>query len=152
MKKYISFLFTIIVYLNVSAQDYVPMAIDSATWFLGYKDENPQFNNLIAMRLEGDTIVNNLTYLKIYHYSYSNIGIKVSSRKLFGLIRDDVDERKVFGGFINETQNEFEEFVGDTIQCNWGEEDNFIENLLYDFSIDVGDTLNACMYNMIIPQ
>ncbi len=62
------------------------MAVDSATWVLASKDENPIYNEVIVLRIEGDTIVNSNSYSKIYKYDSNNQQIEISSRLLIGLI------------------------------------------------------------------
>jgi len=144
MKRLTFFLFLFLNYSNLSSQDYVPMAVDSATWLLASTHEVPQFSEFAVLRIEGDTIINDISYSKIYHYDYQ-IEISLNSRKLFGLIRDNVNERKVYGGIINEMQNGFETFLNPNAQCDWGDGNSFNEHLLYNFNVIIGDTINSCM-------
>jgi len=147
MIKHFAFLLLFILSsFYLSSQNYVPMAVDSATWFMGSTDENPELDVIVVLRLEGDTVVNNMTYSKIYHYEYQN-GILLFTRKLLGLLRDDISERKVYGGVFHDMQNDFGTFLNEyEYQCNWGDENSFNEDLLYDFNVEQGDTLSSCMF------
>ena len=127
------------------SQPYVPMAVDSATWHLASTDENPANDEIIALRIEGDTLVNNILYYKIYHYDFIADGLFSKSRKLLGLLRDDINERKVYGGLLGGVQYGFETFINYNASCVWGDVNNFNEQLLYDFDFELGDTVNVCM-------
>ena len=141
------FIFLIIGFLpNLNSQDYVPMAVDSATWLMTKGDEIPQLSKSIVLRIEGDTIINGLNYSKLYHYDVFLYEVLFNTRKLLGLIRDDINQKKVYGGLINGVQFGFETFLSETVQCDWGDLNSFQEHLLYDFSLQEGDTINNCMY------
>ena len=131
---------------NLNSQDYVPMAVDSATWLMTDGDEIPQFSESIVLRIEGDTTINGLNYSKLYYYDVYLYEVIFNSRKLLGLIRDDISQRKVYGGLINGVQFGFETFLSENVQCDWGDVNSFQEHLLYDFSLQEGDTINNCMY------
>lgn len=146
MKQLIFILLQIGYLSNLNSQDYVPMAVDSATWLMTNGDEFPQFSESIVLRIEGDTIINGLNYSKLYHYDVYLNEVLSSTRKLLGVIRDDVNQKKVFGGLINGIQFGFETFLSEDIQCEWGDMNSFQEHLLYDFSLQEGDTINNCMY------
>lgn len=128
-----------------SAQDYTPMAVEGATWFMVDQHENPEVFERIVLRIEGDTIVNNIEYSKMYYYQHFENGIVIDSRKLLGLLRDNIIDKKVYGGFLNETQYEFQTFLNQDARCDWGDSNTFNEHLLYDFSVVENDTLNSCM-------
>lgn len=121
------------------------MAVDSATWYLSSTDENPLFNASIVLRIEGDTLLNNMLYAKIYHYDIIQDKISVKTRKLLGLIRDDISNKKVYGGLLGGVQYGFQLFLNSDAQCDWGDTSTFNEHLLYDFDVQVGDTLTSCM-------
>lgn len=122
------------------------MAVDSATWLMTKGDEIPQFSESIVLRIEGDTMINGLSYSKLYHYDVNLYEVLANTRKLLGLIRDDINQKKVYGGLINGVQFGFETFLSENVQCDWGDMNSFQEHLLYDFSLQEGDTLNNCMY------
>lgn len=132
---------------NIFAQTYTPMAVDSSTWLMSNTDPFPQLSETVVLRIEGDTIVNNLLYSKIYHYDVFLNEVSVSSRKILGLVRDDINERRVYGGLINGVQYGFETFLNTSNQCDWDGVSSFNERLLYDFSLQTGDTINSCMYS-----
>lgn len=143
-------IFTLVFYLllntyYISSQEYVPMAVDSATWFLVSNDENPNFSVPVVLRLEGDTIIISMTYSKIYHYTFEDNAVLLGSRKILGFLRDDIAGRKVYGGFLEGMQDEFGEFLREDGRCDWGESDIFNEYQLYDFNVSEEDTINSCM-------
>ena len=140
--KIIAFILTS---FSIVAQDYVPMAVDSATWVLASTDENPIFNNVKVLRIEGDTVVNSSTYSKIYKYTVDDSKLISQSRLLIGLIRDDIDERKVYGGIFEEQEQELSIFLNEEGRCDWGNVNSFNEHLLYDFSLQEGDSIDICM-------
>lgn len=132
---------------NVISQSYVPMAVDSATWLMASRNINTYYNNDIrVLRLEGDTIINDLLYAKIYQYEYNDEAILLGTRKMLGVLRDDIDERKVYGGFVDGMQFGFELFLDEEGTCDWYDSDEFVEYELYDFSMEVGDTVTNCMF------
>ena len=140
--KLIAFILTS---FSIVAQDYVPMAVDSATWVLASTDENPIFNNIKVLRIEGDTVVNSNTYFKIYKYTVDNSKLISQSRLLIGLIRDNIDERKVYGGIFAEQEQELSIFLNEEGRCDWDNANSFNEHLLYDFSLQEGDSIDICM-------
>lgn len=130
---------------SLAAQDYIPMAVDSATWVLSSTDENPIFDEFLVLRIEGDTIVNSNTYSKIYRYHLGRTELRVNSRLLIGMIRDDIDARKVYGGIFKEQEDGLRTFLNEDMRCSWGTSNSFAEHLLYDFSLQEGDSLDLCM-------
>ncbi len=121
------------------------MAVENATWQMASIDQYPHLSQIIVLRIEGDTIVNNSTYSKIYHYDTTYGKVTVQSKKLLGLIRDNVPQRKIYGGLIGGVQYGFETFLDPDGQCDWSDQNGFTEHLLYDFSLTQGDTINTCM-------
>jgi len=121
------------------------MAVDSATWLLGSTSYETEFDQIVVLRLEGDTIISNTSYSKIYHYEYVDRAIIFQSRKLFGVLRDDVSGKKVYGGILNGMQNSFTSFLNPYGRCDWGNINSFNEHLLYDFDVIEGDTIDICM-------
>ncbi|MDF1698821.1 MAG: T9SS type A sorting domain-containing protein [Saprospiraceae bacterium] len=143
MKPLLLLLFLTLISHQIHAQEYVPMAVDSATWRLGTTGEYPESDNLIVLRIEGDTMVNEMVYGKIYHYDMEDNILIQDSRRLLGLLRDEMDEKKVFGGILESAPYEF---LNEDVACDWGDSDTFKEQLLYDFSLQEGDMLNSCMF------
>ncbi len=148
MKQLIFFSTIFLLPALLNAQDYVPMAVDSATWVMGSTDENPIYDEVIVTRIEGDTMVNSIKYKKIYYYKYADFKILNKTRQLIGLLRDDIEERKVYGGIFEEFQSELSTFLNEESTCNWGDSDSFNEHLLYDFSLQEGDSIGACMLSI----
>jgi len=146
MKQFFLPIFLLSFLPQLFSQSYVPMAVDSATWFMSNTNPFPELSETVVLRIEGDTMVNNLTYSKIYHYDVFLDEVLLSTRKILGLLRDDINERRVYGGLLNGVQYGFETFINIGDPCDWEDLNSFNERLLYDFSLQVGDTLNSCMY------
>lgn len=114
------------------------MAIDGAHWIVALNKIETEYpvDGLWEYNANGDTVIENLEYLKIY---YRNLVITqdgppyeaANSYHLAYLLRDDVEERKVFATAI-------EYSIGD---CDMNE-----DILLYDFSLNVEDTVNFCLF------
>ena len=120
--KYFFILFALGFYAqNLSAQlSYTPFPEGEAVWHVAYwEDECPipfpcRFDQYAY---KGDTMVNNLTYHRLY-YTYQVFG-EVTQGGYKGLIRQDTSQRKVYYFPSNSP----------------------FEHLLYDFNLQVGDTL-----------
>ncbi len=127
------FLFSVIsVTKTTEAQTYRPMLQDSVRWIVIRSDwYNPDRWEYFAL---GDTLVDNILYKKIYHrFLEPEYGMlppyePVSPYVLHGLMREDTLTRQVFGIRLNAKY-----FNG----CPIG-----MEALMYDFSVNVGDTIN----------
>ena len=107
MKLLIVSLFTLIFLpCQMHGQNYRPMAIENATWIMGgYGDyENSHF----AYKIEGDTTINQVTYHKLYIYNLERIdsfSYAIVDRFYSGYMRDDIENRKVYGNLIQEPWN-----------------------------------------------
>lgn len=120
--KYFFILFALGFYAqNLSAQlSYTPFPEGEAVWHVAYwEDECPipfpcRFDQYAY---KGDTMVNNLTYHRLY-YTYQVFG-EVTQGGYKGLIRQDTAQKKVYYFPSNEPG----------------------EYLLYDFNLQIGDTL-----------
>ncbi|MDP3444026.1 MAG: T9SS type A sorting domain-containing protein [Ignavibacteria bacterium] len=127
------FLFSVISATKTTeAQTYRPMLQDSVRWIVIRSDwYNPDRWEYFAL---GDTLVDNILYKKIYHrFLEPEYGMlppyePVSPYVLHGLMREDTLTRQVFGIRLNAKY-----FNG----CPIG-----MEALMYDFSVNVGDTIN----------
>jgi hypothetical protein len=121
---------------KTNAQEYKPMAIEGAHWIvvtdLGstlWWDEKYSFT------IRGDTTVNGGNYKKVYreHFEFNNQKKTFTNRiifsKLYALMRDDIIQKKVYA--IN-----FEDSYDNCPQNK--------EYLLFDFSVEKGDTLDWC--------
>lgn len=123
------------------------MAIQDATWInSGYGE---YFDFAEGYRINGDTVVDQITYKKVYKYFMEVTSEQTADEKeylvtgseLSLLIRDDIEARKVYAIPIaySITDNNSDSCF---IQSMSGE-----EFLLYDFSLSVGDTLSTCLHN-----
>ena len=135
---------TILLILLVStlqAQEYTPLVAEGATWINHYSEEYPD-TDYRAYQIEGDTLVNAIMYKNIYMY---NLGAEVTdpitytSRTHFGIIREDIDNKKIYGN-IDVDPYSYGEF--DVVMCDGFSLDN--EFLLYDFDVQVGSILANC--------
>ena len=122
-----------------NAQDYQPMAVEGTHWIVGSDWlQTPWLDQKFSFTVRGDTSIQAIDYKKVYRETFEfNDATKLFSDKiihssLYALIRDDTLQRKVFA--ITEAT------LYDN--CPKGE-----EYLLFDFSLEPGDTLNWCSLN-----
>ena len=100
------FIFLIVANKLSKAQDYEPLVIENAHWVVATNTTEVLWSwvNFREYFTSGDTIVNQIEYKKVYRYHlepdvwpiyppYHRFGDPV----LFGLIREDIDEKLVFG-------------------------------------------------------
>lgn len=124
------------------AQAYIPLLNDSLYWDVSYYDMFVQFcteyndpgKGPYRYALDGDTTINGAIYKKFKAYSFYSLQIQPSpncppfgiqnftstSSFNYGFLREDTTARKVYTYDVNSS----------------------IENLLYDFNAQIGDTLN----------
>lgn len=129
---------SIILLQQVYAQEYNPTAVEGVHWVIRY-DDNSTFepvDGLWEYFASGDTVVNGLTYKKILKRDLvvTQNGPPFETEEeyeLFGLIRDDTLNKKVFAFNLQENNN----------YCPVDE-----EYLLFDFSLNIGDTVNLCIH------
>jgi len=157
MKKIILLLLFIVFTIQINAQDYVPLAIEGAQWVI-YKEHTdpdglppfefyPPFNDqYYGYKIEGNITINGIDYKKVYRRSFTPVNpdtnnfittpLFIDDEYLFGAIRDDVPNRKVYGiKFCNAS----DDYVN---WCNCDE-----EILLYDFDMNVNDYYpDNCMF------
>ena len=138
---------------NLSAQEraYVPMAIESAKWFVlddFQTISEPPWNyyrNRALYGISGDTTLNSLAYKKMYSY-YGNNNTGSIDSLLIGVIRDDITARTVH--FIHFDTTNVIVFGGTygygcAFECS-----PFVELTLYDFSMNTPtDSLVGCPGN-----
>lgn len=113
---------------SINAQKYVPFPTNNATWnvFYASKDYN-EFKidtTLLQYVLQGDTIINNITYKKVSR----NIGTQ--SAPVY----------KGVGGLREENKKVF--YIGLSYQEKFGDVSDGKDILLYDFNKQLGDTLS----------
>jgi hypothetical protein len=105
MKKFNVIFFLLISYISVNGQEYLPMLEENTVWSIMHEKHT----------LIGDTIINELTYKKLYFHNYLE-DFTPDSLIYIAAMREDETNEKVY--FI------------------WmGHEEEF---LLYDFSLEVG--------------
>lgn len=126
----------------INAQNYAPLAVDGAHWIIRYDVmETPwHYDALWEYHAQGDTIVEDQTYLKVYRREleinddFMPPFNPATAYELVGLLREDIEARKVYAIMLSEdmpyTYN----------ACSFGE-----ESMLYDFSGEVGDTVAFCV-------
>jgi len=117
----------------VLPQSYDSLVVENAQWQLIWDyDETPWEDEMSGWLLRGDTLVNGLQYKKLYQRifeePYSEI---ITSESLFGFLREDVENRKVYAYDI----------IPGWLGCDILNQ----EYLLFDFSLAVGDTTQMCM-------
>lgn len=133
---------------QIKGQDYIPITSEGAHWIvrLDAMSTIEPVDGLWEYHCSGDTSINDFTYKKIY---FRNLVITQNgppfqsdeSYVLFGLLRDDTINRKVYAIQILENYN----------TCPLDE-----EYLLFDFSLNVGDTANVCVlpdyYDFVVQE
>jgi len=131
-------LISIMLTQNINAQEYNPTAVEGVHWVIRL-DDNSTFepvDGLWEYFASGDTIVNGLSYKKILKRDLviTQNGPPFEAEEdyqLFGLIRDDTINKKVYAIQLLENYN----------FCPVAE-----EYLLFDFSLNIGDTVNLCIH------
>ena len=137
MKKNIILLIILILSVQgLMSQNYIPIAIEGAHWVIRYDEiESIQpVDDLWEYHITGDTIINDLSYKKVLKRDLvvTQNGPPFEAEgpyELYGVIRDDSIGRKVYAI----KYSTFDE-------CPENQ-----EYLLYDFSKNIGDTLNLCI-------
>ncbi len=121
---------------EIKSQEYIPLAVEGAQWIVRYDDQYtpPTVDLLWEYFASGDTCIGNKCYIKVFKRDLiptdeSPPFIPDGEYELFGFIRDDSINRKVYAiqsvGWSPCPQNE--------------------EFLMYDFSLNIGDTVDFCL-------
>jgi len=122
------------------AQDYTPMVVDNATWI--YEGFGELENQNFAVRIEGDTIVNNIEYKKVYILRFEEFNpeeeISTQNKELISMLRENENEKKVY--MLSWQLLPDEIGFNDCIELNTPN-----EFLLYNFDLSIGDTLKTCL-------
>lgn len=121
------------------SQDYLPIAVDQAHWLVALKDkESPMpYEYLWHYYSRGDTTVDGNVYIKVYKQMADTFSTNnppytpFGPVSLLGLLRDDESSKLVYGVCYEENFSQ---------ECPVNE-----EFLLYDFSLQVGDSMNFCL-------
>lgn len=132
---------------SMSKGQYIPMVEEGKYWiYLDYLDGQPPMAATgHAITFQGDTVINSNSYKKVYWYSlagYHNcqyppcfqfyLPYQPMSKALIAFIREDTMQKRIY----NLPVWDFE-------YCSPA------EYLMFDFSLDIGDTLNDCLYEFI---
>jgi hypothetical protein len=95
---YITFLLGI---TNLQGQNYIPMAVDSAVWLIGHSPDIAGNYTTYTMEFtNGDTIVNNVHYYKVYSQGSHSSQNPRHLLRLKMLIRDNITTHTVHGIII----------------------------------------------------
>jgi len=147
--KYPIIIFTISLFLvSPLRAQYLPTAVEGAKWAM--VDTRHEFSNRnsILFSIEGDSIVEEITYKKLYRRTlYYDWGDQYSSsriwpaapyyvsnqRELQGLLRDDTLSQRLYGRFY------------------FGRENVWSDTLIHDFSQGIGDTLKGLLFDQSAP-
>ncbi|MFK7774967.1 MAG: T9SS type A sorting domain-containing protein [Saprospiraceae bacterium] len=134
--------------LNQLLAQYIPMVEEGKFWIYNVHS-NPDFPSSEsghAITFLGDTIINSLNYKKVYKLELKgehgcaviempcwdfDYPYQTEEKKLISFIREDTTEQKVYNLPVSSIFCETE------------------EHLIFDFSLDVGDSLNHCIYDFI---
>lgn len=130
----------------VHTQDYKPLAIDGATWIIGYAPEIWEDTDLYAYHIEGDSTLNNVNYKKVYRYDLADDIVNpyiILSKEFFALIREINADRKVF---VHTGAGAFIEFDTELCVDTWTTQE---ELLLIDFDKNIGDTITDCIVDSL---
>ena len=115
-------LFGCLMLMVINAMAYQAMVVEGYSWNVvsSHPITNPDVKiySTMKQKIEGDSIINGITYKKLWNYSDA----QSDKRSLLSLLREDVKEQKVFAY------------------------NNGAEVLLYDLGVEVGDTINVWCY------
>jgi hypothetical protein len=123
------------------AQTYQPMAIENAHWII-YNGIYTEWD-IHGFVVRGDTTIDNLMYKKLFYQDFAEGGLEppytVEDEFLWGVIRDDTLDRKVYV-IAFEPYDPEQPSIDYSYKCPLYE-----EQLLYDFSAAIGDTIGQCL-------
>ncbi len=119
--------------------EYIPLAVENAQWLILLDwIETPYPDEYYGYKIMGDTTINDTTYKKVYKREFESVNqnydppYEMIDEYLYGVVRDDVENRRVYGRY-------FDFFNG----CP-----DYQDYLMYDYSIQVGDTNTGSMCQM----
>lgn len=133
--------------LTLTAQNYLPMAVDSSYWLLSDNYNCGNFGVIFDERrvnyyLYGDTTISSVNYKKVYRrtgykaFCGDTIPPSYSPFQLYGVIRDDTLNKKVYAIL-------FQNLNGTSCPINQ-------EFMLYDFDLQVGDSIKTNDWCLIL--
>ncbi len=139
--SYILLLFLTFNAFQAKSQTYYPLVRDSVHWFVAVDNQifGPgTYGSIFEYYSIGDTTVSSTLYKKVYKRDIESVNSNylppyqpMSSYSLFALLREDTANKKVYS--ITLQNNPF------NFNCAINQEE-----LLYDFNLNVGDTVNNC--------
>jgi hypothetical protein len=144
-------LFTILLFSLVSNMlqgQYIPIVEEDKFWIYLYcwDEDHPQAVSGHAITFQGDTVINSVSYKKVYRYGLNgghhcqfppcfefDRPYQSFTKQLVAFIREDTVSRKVYTLPLLHY-----EFFCDTV-----------EHLILDYALSIDDTLNTCLYDFI---
>jgi hypothetical protein len=144
MKKMVLIFIVIFLSLQIFSQsEYLPLVSENKYWVLLEFEESavaPGALGGYVFAISGDTVVNDITYQKVYKHTLAGnhpcqyppcfefeIPYQITGTELVSLIREDTMNKKIFN-----------------LPAGNGEFCDIEEHLLFDFSLTNGDSLNDC--------
>jgi hypothetical protein len=117
-------------------QEYIPMSLEGVQWVIRYDDiDTPQtVDDLWEYYISGDTTIENSDYMKVFRRALVPTDdpppfVPNGEYELYGFLRDDSSNKKVYAYLLYNNN-----------YCPVNE-----DFLLYDFSLQVGDTARFCL-------
>lgn len=132
---------------NFVQAQYCPLLEEDKTWFYSvlYGESGSQISTSYIVNVQGDTIINNVAYKKLYRRELAGdhpcqfppcfvpfIPYQVMQPTLYAILREDTTEQRVY-----------------CLQENGNPNPDAEEFLLFDFSINTGDTLSSFIRTFI---
>lgn len=108
-------------------------------------------NNMKYMT-NGDTVINGKSYMKVYqHEEWTPFEFDITRASYFCAIRNDVDNKKVYGIYYKATEVYNDGDYYSSIPPLYMSTDTS-EFLLYDFSLQIGDTVTVASFEPYIDK
>lgn len=130
----------------ISCQSYIPAVQEGNTWIEYASEDDFMTIDYWAFRIEGDTMVNDNIYKKVYQYdlqSNQTDPFVVEDKNFAGFIFEDTLARKVWGNCILCGKIENSTCM-DTLLTS-----PLPMVLLMDFNVSIGDSYNSCFLEII---
>jgi len=124
---------------EIYSLEYAPLVLENATWIMVNSTDDFRTNTYFANKIQGDTIVNQINYKKVYYYELeakTNSSYQLINQTLVAVFREDIPNRKVYGLFFDRIP----------AACN---SNNQEEVLIFDFSKRIGDRLNESCHALL---
>ncbi len=129
--------------IHAQKYTYKPLALEGAHWWVEFWTASPPPwvpSDYYQYVIRGDSILNDITYKKVYYRDLTDQPpYLIENEILAGLVRDDTLNQKVF--LINIDLPYME-----PPECYMNEED-----MLYNFDVSAGDTMNLCFLQIWWP-